>query len=109
SDFGLARRVDAAGGMTPSSAVLGTPSYMAPEQASGDVKLVGPATDIYALGAILYEALTGKPPFEGESLLQTLDQVRYQDPQAPTQLRPDIPTDLETICLRCLRKEPERR
>jgi serine/threonine protein kinase len=94
--------------MTPSATVMGTPSYMSPEQADGQ-KEIGPATDIYSLGAILYECLTGKPPFEGETILQTLDQVRFQEPMPPTQVRPEVPLDLENICLRCLRKEPGRR
>jgi serine/threonine protein kinase len=109
SDFGLAKRLDAAPGLTPSTAVLGTPSYMAPEQAGGQGGAVGPATDVYALGAILYECLTGKPPFESDSLLKTLDQVRYQEPTPPSQARPEVPADLDAICLRCLRKEPDRR
>src|SRR5262245_22570119 len=109
SDFGLAKQLDTQSGVTPSTAVLGTPSYMAPEQASGKTKDIGPATDVYALGAILYEALTGRPPFEGETVLATLDQVRFQEPLPPTQIRSDIPSDLETICLRCLQKEPARR
>lgn len=109
SDFGLAKRMDSESGLTPSTAVLGTPSYMAPEQASGRTKEIGPATDVYALGAILYECLTGKPPFEGETLLQTLDQVRFQEPVPPTQVDPAIPPDLEAVCLRCLQKEPARR
>jgi serine/threonine protein kinase len=109
SDFGLAKQLDARSGMTPSSAIVGTPSYMAPEQASGKSKDIGPATDVYALGALLYEALTGRPPFEGESILATLDQVRFQEPVPPTQVQPDVPADLEEVCLRCLQKEPERR
>lgn len=115
SDFGLAKQTDAktgerAGGeQTLSGSVLGTPSYMAPEQARGDIKQVGPASDIYALGAILYECLTGRPPFKGASLAETLDQVRNQEPVAPSQLNPAVPRDLETICLKCLRKEPTQR
>src|SRR5262249_24392487 len=109
SDFGLAKQLDSHSGVTPSTAVLGTPSYMAPEQAGGKTRDIGPATDVYALGAILYEALTGRPPFEGESLMATLDQVRFQEPVPPTQARPQVPADLETICLRCLQKEPARR
>jgi serine/threonine protein kinase len=109
SDFGLVKRIDVNDGMTPSSAVLGTPSYMAPEQAAGNAQDIGPATDIYALGAILYETLTGRPPFEAESLMKTLDQVRFQEPVPPTQTHPEVPAALECICLRCLQKEPGRR
>jgi serine/threonine protein kinase len=110
TDFGLARRLDdAAAGPTQSGAILGTPSYLAPEQAAGKTHTVGPAADVYALGAILYEMLAGRPPFQGESTLETLDQVRTQEPVPPSQLRPKVPRDLETICLKCLQKEPARR
>jgi serine/threonine protein kinase len=109
SDFGLVKRIDINDGMTPSSAVLGTPSYMAPEQAAGNTQDIGPTTDIYALGAILYETLTGRPPFEADTLLKTLDQVRFQEPVPPTQTYPEVPAALECICLRCLQKEPARR
>jgi serine/threonine protein kinase/WD40 repeat protein len=109
TDFGLARQLDADSGQTQAGVVMGTPSYMAPEQASGQAHGAGPAADVYALGAILYECLTGKPPFKGKTVGETLDLVRTQDPVAPSQLQPKVPQDLETICLRCLRKEPERR
>jgi eukaryotic-like serine/threonine-protein kinase len=109
SDFGLAKLLDADSGRTLSGQVLGSPSYMAPEQAEGHAKLVGPAADIYALGAILYQALTGRPPFLGESQLETLKLVVTNDVVAPRSLRPDVPRDLETICLKCLEKEPDRR
>jgi hypothetical protein len=107
SDFGLARLLDAAG-HTATGALLGTPSYMAPEQA-GQGKEVGPAADVYALGAILYECLTGRPPFKAATLHETLYQVLSAEPAPPTQLQAKMPRDLETICLKCLRKEPGRR
>jgi serine/threonine protein kinase len=109
TDFGLAKRLDSQGGLSSTGAVLGTPSYMAPEQALGQNKEVGPAADIYALGAILYELLTGRRPFVGTTPLQILDAVRSQEPQAPTLLRPDLPHELEAICLKCLNKEVARR
>jgi eukaryotic-like serine/threonine-protein kinase len=109
TDFGLAKRLDDASGRTQTGDVLGTPSYVAPEQAAGQLALIGPAVDTYALGAILYECLTGRPPFRGASALETLEQVRSQEPAPPAQLNPSVPRDLETVCLKCLRKEPERR
>jgi WD40 repeat protein len=105
SDFGLARRLDEDSGQTQAGAVLGTPSYMAPEQAAGRTREVGPAADTYALGAILYECLTGRPPFKGA----TVEQVRSQEPVPVRQLQPGCPRDLETVCLKCLQKEPHRR
>ncbi len=107
SDFGLAKRLDEQGG-TATGAVIGTPSYMAPEQAGG-AKDAGPAADVYALGAILYECLTGQPPFRGASPMQTLLRVMRDAPVPPSRLRPGTPRDLEIICLRCLRKDPARR
>jgi serine/threonine protein kinase len=109
TDFGLAKELDTSSAQTRTGAVLGTPSYMAPEQASGHSGQIGPAVDIYALGAVLYEMLTGRPPFKGATVLETLDQVRHQEPVTPRQLSPAVPRDLETICLKCLHKEPARR
>jgi hypothetical protein len=109
ADFGLAKLLDVEQGQTPTGAVLGSPSYMAPEQAAGHVRAIGPATDVYALGAILYELLTGRPPFRGTSLLETLDQVRSHDPAPPQALQPRVPGDLATICLKCLEKSPAER
>ncbi len=109
SDFGLAKLLDADSARTLSGQVLGSPSYMAPEQAEGHAKQVGPAADIYALGAILYQALTGKPPFLGESQLETLKLVTTAEVVPPRRLRPEVPRDLETICLKCLQKEPTKR
>jgi tetratricopeptide (TPR) repeat protein/tRNA A-37 threonylcarbamoyl transferase component Bud32 len=109
SDFGLAKLMDADGGRTVTGQVMGSPSFMAPEQAEGRTKEVGPAADVYALGSILYQSLTGRPPFLGESQLETLKLVVSNDVVPPCRLRPDVPRDLETICLRCLEKEPSRR
>jgi serine/threonine-protein kinase len=109
TDLGLAKRLEGSGGQTRSGFVLGTPNYMAPEQAAGEVKRIGPATDIYALGVMLYKALTGRPPFLAESTLQTVLQVQTQEPVPPRRLQPQVPRDLETICLKCLQKEPARR
>ncbi len=109
SDFGLAKRLDDPAGPTQTGSIIGTPSYMAPEQASGRGHPVGPAVDVYALGTILYEMLTGRPPFRGASALETLEQVRSQDPVSPRVLQPKCPRDLETVCLKCLRKEPRQR
>jgi WD40 repeat protein len=108
TDFGLAKKLDDAG-QTATGAVMGTPSYMAPEQANGETKEVGPLADVYALGAILYECLTGRPPFKAARSLDTIIQVIASEPVPPTQLQPKTPSDLETICLKCLRKEPEKR
>jgi eukaryotic-like serine/threonine-protein kinase len=109
TDFGLAKTLDTPDGPTKSGTVLGTPSYMAPEQALGQNRAIGPATDIYSLGAILYECLTGRPPFKAETSLDTMLQVASQDPVSPRQINGQVPRDLETICLKCLRKEPARR
>jgi tetratricopeptide (TPR) repeat protein len=109
TDFGLAKLLDGQPGPTSTGGLLGTPDYMSPEQAAGKGKQTGPATDVYALGAMLYEMLTGRPPFKGSSVLETLVQVRAQDPTAPGRLRPQCPRDLETVCLKCLEKDPARR
>jgi WD40 repeat protein/serine/threonine protein kinase len=109
TDFGLAKRLDADPGQTGSGTVLGTPSYMAPEQAAGKSREIRPSADIYSLGAILYECLTGRPPFKGATVLDTLEQVRTQEPVPPVRLQPKTPRDLDTICLKCLQKDPARR
>jgi eukaryotic-like serine/threonine-protein kinase len=109
TDFGLARRLDGGAGLTLNGVHAGTPSYMAPEQARGEKNGVGPATDVYALGAILYELLTGRPPFRAESASATLHQVTNEEPVAPRRLNPRVPRDLQTICLKCLSKEPRKR
>ena len=109
TDFGLAKSLDAKQGQTRTGDLMGTPAYMAPEQAAGKPKEIGPATDVYALGAILYELLTGRPPFRGETTLETLDQVRSQEPVRTRRLRPSLRRDLDTICLKCLAKEPHKR
>jgi eukaryotic-like serine/threonine-protein kinase len=108
TDFGLAKRLDEPGG-TQSGAILGTPGYVAPEQAAGKSKEVGPAADVYALGALLYECLTGRPPFQAATPLETLLQVLDMEPVPPRLLRPQLPRDLETICLKCLEKDPGKR
>ena len=115
TDFGLAKVLagtPSTAGLAPqtqSGAVMGTPSYIPPEQAAGRVHAVGPATDVYGLGAILYELVTGRPPFRGDSALETLRQVATEEPVPPRRLQPRLPVDLETICLKCLRKEPGQR
>jgi serine/threonine-protein kinase len=109
TDFGLAKILAGGSDQTQSGEILGTPSYMAPEQALGKVREAGPAADIYSLGAILYEMLTGRPPFKAATLLETLDLVKSQDPVPPARLQPNLPRDVETICLKCLEKEPRKR
>jgi mono/diheme cytochrome c family protein len=109
ADFGLAKRLDDDSQHTHTGEVLGTPSYMAPEQAEGRKELIGPRTDIYALGAILYELLAGRPPFQGTSPLDSLRLVMSQDPTPPAQIVPTVPRDLEAICLKCLEKSPGHR
>ncbi len=111
TDFGLAKFLEdrPSAAQTQSGDILGTPSYMAPEQASGVSRHIGPPTDIYTLGAVLYETLTGRPPFRGITSLDTLQQVRFEVPVPPRRLQPGIALDLETICLKCLEKEAGKR
>jgi WD40 repeat protein len=114
TDFGLAKRLagpgrEPGGTLTQSGAIVGTPGYLAPEQARGDSKRVTTAADVYALGAILYELLTGQPPFRGETAAEALLQVLEAEAVPPSRLRPGLPRDLETVCLKCLQKEPPQR
>jgi serine/threonine protein kinase len=109
TDFGLAKRLDAEADQTRSGILMGTPRYMAPEQAARQARNIGPATDVHALGVILYELLTGQPPFGAETPLQTLDQVVNQEPRPMSQLQPRLPRDLQTICLKCLQKKASER
>ena len=109
TDFGLAKRLGDDTDQTRSGTIVGTPDYMAPEQARGQADDAGPLVDQHALGAILYELLTGRPPFRGSTPSDTIEQVCTQEPVPPTRLQPKVPRDLETICLKCLQKEPHRR
>ncbi len=109
ADFGLARRTDDVSHLTIDGTILGTPNYMSPEQASGKQAEIGPLSDVYTLGAILYEMLTGRPPFKGASAWEVIQQVRTAEPMPPSTLQPGIARDLETICFKCLQKEPEKR
>ncbi|MEM9826686.1 MAG: protein kinase [Planctomycetota bacterium] len=109
TDFGLAKLDDSPHELTKTGQFLGTPSYASPEQAVGDAERLGPATDLYSIGAILYGLLCGRPPFRGDSTAATIRQVVEEEPIAPRTLSPAIPRDLETICLRCLEKEPNQR
>src|SRR5207237_5273502 len=102
TDFGLAKLLEREDGLTRTGEILGTPSYMAPEQIRGLSAEISAATDVYSLGAILYETLTGRPPFKGTTPLSTLEQVSSQEPLSPSQLQRHLPRDLETICLKCL-------
>jgi serine/threonine protein kinase len=109
TDFGLAKCLDAEAGQTVTGQILGTASYMAPEQADGKSRDIGPAADVYTLGAILYELLTGRPPFRGETFFDTLEQVRHHEPAPPKLINPKVHRDLQTICLKCLAKAPRER
>jgi serine/threonine protein kinase len=109
TDFGLAKRVEADIEMTASGAILGTPAYMSPEQANGRRGSITTATDVYGLGATLYAMLAGKAPFGGDSVIETLDAVRIRPPEPPRKFNAKVPRDLETICLKCLEKDPRRR
>jgi serine/threonine protein kinase len=110
TDFGIAKRLDLVeAGQTRTGTIMGTPSYMAPEQAAGKTKEIGPAADVYSLGAILYELLTGRPPFLAETWEATRELVLTTEPVPPRRLQPKLPSDLQTICLKCLEKEPQRR
>ncbi len=108
-DFGLAKVVEEDSGLTKSDAILGTPAYMSPEQAAGELKKIDRCSDIYSLGAIFYELLTGNPPFRGDNMWQIMWQVQEKEPIALRKINPDIPADLEVICLKCLEKEPSKR
>jgi serine/threonine protein kinase len=109
TDFGLAKRLGGDSGQTRTGAVLGTPSYMAPEQAAGRIKDLGPWTDVYGLGAVFYELLTGRPPFRSDTPVDTVMHVIERDPVPPRLLNPKVDPDLQTICLKCLEKDPRRR
>ena len=109
TDFGLARRFEGDSGQTREGSILGTPSYMSPEQAQGKQRDLGPPTDIYALGAILYDLLTGEPPFQGPTVLDTLRLVVETEPRPPIALQPTLPLDLQVICMKCLEKDPAHR
>ena len=109
TDFGIAKRMDDEAGLTATGQVLGTPNYMPPEQASGDIAQVGPAADVYSLGAVLYHMLTGRPPFQSASIADILTQVIDREPLPPRALDESIDRDLETICLKCLEKKPSQR
>lgn len=109
SDFGLAKKLDTGDQVTQDGTVMGTPSYMPPEQARGDAAAISPRSDIYSLGAVLYQLITGRAPFVSDSMMDTLVQVIHRDPVQPRELQPGVPIDLETICIKALQKEPANR
>jgi eukaryotic-like serine/threonine-protein kinase len=109
TDFGLAKSLGADVALTRTDSIIGSPSYMAPEQTGGAIRQIGAATDVYSLGAILYELLTGRPPFRAATVLDTLEQVRSAEPAPPSRIQPGLPSDIETIALKCLEKDPDRR
>ncbi len=109
TDFGLARKQDVVGSLTSDGSVIGTPAYMSPEQASGECDTIGPLSDVYSLGAVLFHLLTGHPPFGGSNVFEIVDRVRSDPPERPRDLVSSIPEPLETICLRCLAKDPQNR
>src|SRR5262249_1020674 len=109
TDFGLAKRLAEDSGQTKSGTLMGTPNYMAPEQARGEIQLVAPLSDVYTLGAILYGLSTGRPPFQGPTVLETVKQVTNDEPVPPSRLQAQVPRDLETICLKCLQKDMGKR
>ena len=109
ADFGLAKQMEGDSQQTRTGVVMGSPSYMAPEQAWGQTHQIGPLSDQYSLGAILYEMLVGRPPFQGATTMETLELARNQEPVPPTRLQPKVPKDLETICLKALQKDPAKR
>ncbi|MEO1614433.1 MAG: protein kinase [Planctomycetota bacterium] len=109
TDFGLSKVLDRSTQLTGTGQLLGTPAYMSPEQASGDMSTVGPLSDVYSLGAILYELITGTLPFKSESIIEVLSKIRLEEPPAPRTISRDVDADIETICIKCLEKEPEQR
>lgn len=109
TDFGLAKQLDRDYSLTETGQILGSIDYMPPEQAEARHELMGPASDVYSIGAILFELLTGRPPFRNDTFLETLRQIREQDPVRPSQLNPRVPADLDAICIKCLQKKPSRR
>src|SRR5262249_29987857 len=109
ADFGLAKSLNVETGLTCTQSIVGSPSYMAPEQAAPETTAIGPGADVYSLGAILYELLTGRPPFQAATVLEPLEQLRLDEPIAPSRLQRNLPRDLVTICLKCLEKNPARR